>query len=147
MLKRKKKDMPAVSTASLPDIIFMLLFFFMVVTVLKSHTVRVNFDLPIGIDLQKIENKSQENHLYIGSLPDGTVTMQLNDAFINLDQIHSAIIKIKNSYDLGEKNDATLSLKVDKNIKMGIVSKVKLELRKADFRKITYVSVREEMEE
>lgn len=144
MLKRKKKDMPAVSTASLPDIIFMLLFFFMVVTVLKSHTVRVNFDLPEGVDLQKIENKSQENHLYIGSLDDGSVTIQLNDAFINLDQIHGAIIKIKNSYDLGEKDDASLSLKVDKNIKMGIVSKVKLELRKVDFRKITYVSVPEE---
>ena len=138
--------MPAVSTASLPDIIFMLLFFFMVVTVLKSHTVRVNFDLPVGIDLQKIENKSQENHLYIGSLDDGTITIQLNDAFISLDQIRGAMISIKNGYDLGEKGDASLSLKVDKNIKMGIVSKVKLELRKADFRKITYVSVKEELE-
>ena len=146
MLKRKKKDMPAVSTASLPDIIFMLLFFFMVVTVLKSHTVRVDFDLPEGVDLQKIENKTQENHLYIGSLKDGTITIQLNDAFISIDQIKDAIIRIKNSYDLGEKDDASLSLKVDKNIKMGIVSQVKLELRKADFRKITYVSVREEEE-
>ncbi len=146
MLKRKKKDMPAVSTASLPDIIFMLLFFFMVVTVLKSHTVKVNFDLPEGVDLQKVVNKSQENHLYIGSLEDGTITIQLNDAFINIDQIRGAMIKIKNSYELGEKGQANLSLKVDKNIKMGIVSKVKLELRKADFRKITYVSVRAEEE-
>lgn len=144
MLKKKKKDMPAVSTASLPDIIFMLLFFFMVVTVLKSHTVKVNFELPEGVDLQKIENKSQENHLYIGSLDDGSITIQLNDAFISIDQIRGAMIKIKNGYDHGEKNDASLSLKVDKDIKMGIVSKVKLELRKADFRKITYVSVREE---
>ena len=146
MLKRNKKDMPAVSTASLPDIIFMLLFFFMVVTVLKSHTVKVNFDLPEGIDLQKIENKSQENHLYIGSLSDGNISIQLNDAFINIDQLRGAIMKIKNGYDLGEKDDASLSLKVDKNIKMGIVAQIKLELRKADFRKITYVSVRDENE-
>lgn len=144
MLKRKKKDMPAVSTASLPDIIFMLLFFFMVVTVLRSHTVRVDFDLPEGIDLQKIENKSLENHLYIGTLTDGTLTIQLNDAFISIDQIRAAMIKIKNSYDLGDRNDASISLKVDKDIKMGIISKVKLELRKADFRKITYVSVKKE---
>ncbi len=146
MLKKKKKDMPAVSTASLPDIIFMLLFFFMVVTVLKSHTVRVDFDLPEGVDLQKIENKSLENHLYIGSKDDGSISIQLNDAFISIDQIRDAMIKIKNSYDLGEKNDASLSLKVDKSIKMGIVTKVKLELRKADFRKITYVSVGEDQE-
>lgn len=144
MLKRKKKDMPAVSTASLPDIIFMLLFFFMVVTVLKSHTVRVDFDLPDGVDLQKIENKTLENHLYIGTLDNGSITVQLNDAFINIYQIRDAMIKIKNGYGLGEKNDASLSLKVDKDIKMGIVAKVKLELRKADFRKVTYVSVTEE---
>lgn len=144
MLKKKKKDMPTVSTASLPDIIFMLLFFFMVVTVLKSHTVKVNYDLPEGVDLQKIENKSLENHLYIGKLDDGSITIQLNDAFINIDQIRGAMINIKNSYSLGEKDDASLSLKVDKNIKMGIVAKVKLELRKANFRKVTYVSVREE---
>jgi len=100
--------MPAVSTASLPDIIFMLLFFFMVVTVLRSHTVRVDFDLPEGVDLQKIENKSLENHLYIGTLADGSITIQLNDAFINIDQIRDAIIKIKNSYDLGDKNNASL---------------------------------------
>lgn len=146
MLKKRKKGMPAVSTASLPDIIFMLLFFFMVVTVLKSHTVRVDFDLPEGIDLQKIENKSLENHLYIGSKDDGSISIQLNDAFISIDQIRDAMIKIKNSYDLGEKNDASLSLKVDKSIKMGVVTKVKLELRKADFRKITYVSVSEGQE-
>lgn len=143
MIKRKKKDMPAVSTASLPDIIFMLLFFFMVVTVLKSHTVKVDFELPEGVNLQKIENKSQENHLYIGSLDDGTITIQLNDAFIDLNQIKTTMINIKNSYDLGARSEASLSLKVDKNIKMGIVSKVKLELRKADFRKITYVSLSE----
>ena len=146
MLKKKKKDMPAVSTASLPDIIFMLLFFFMVVTVLKSHTVRVDFELPEGVDLQKIENKSLENHLYIGSKDDGSISIQLNDAFISVDQIRDALIKIKNSYDLGEKNDVSLSFKVDKSIKMGIVSKVKLELRKADFRKITYVSVSKDQE-
>lgn len=146
MIKRKKKDMPAVSTASLPDIIFMLLFFFMVVTVLKSHTVKVDFDLPEGVDLQKIENKSLENHLYIGQLEDGSITIQLNDAFISIDQIRNAMINIKNNYNLGDKGDASLSLKVDKDIKMGIVSKVKLELRKADFRKVTYVSVRKEGE-
>ena len=146
MLKKKKKDMPAVSTASLPDIIFMLLFFFMVVTVLKSHTVKVNFDLPEGIDLQKIENKNLENHLYIGRLEEGSITIQLNDAFINLNQIRDAMIKIKNNYNLGEKGDASLSLKVDKDIKMGFIFKVKLELRKADFRKITYISVREDEE-
>lgn len=146
MLKSKKKNMPAVSTASLPDIIFMLLFFFMVVTVLKSHTIKVKFDLPEGVDLQKIENKSQENHLYIGSNENGSTTIQLNEAFINMENLRPAILKIKNSYDLGEKDNASLSLKVDKNIKMGIVAKIKLELRKADFRKITYVSVREEKE-
>lgn len=144
MIKKKKKDTPVVSTASLPDIIFMLLFFFMVVTVLKSHTVKVNFDLPEGIDLQKIENKSLENHLYIGSKNDGSITIQLNNAFISTDQIQDAMIKIKNSYDLGDKGNASLSLKVDKEIKMGLVAKVKLELRKADFRKITYVSVSED---
>lgn len=140
MIKRKPRKNPEVSTASLPDIIFMLLFFFMVVTVLRSHTVHVSFELPQGIDLQKIENKSLENHLYIGYNKDSTITLQFNDAFIAMDQIKDAAIKIKNSYDIGEKEHASVSMKVDKGIKMGIVAKAKLELRKADLRKITYIS-------
>lgn len=140
MIKRTKRATPEVSTASLPDIIFMLLFFFMVVTVLRSHTVKVKFELPNGVDLTKIENKTLENHIYIGMNSDSSISIQLNDAFISIDDIRNAITKIKGGYEVQELADASVSLKVDKHIKMGVISKVKLELRKADFRKITYVS-------
>jgi len=64
--KKRGKSTPAISTASLPDIIFMLLFFFMVVTVLRDSSLKVNVITPEASELTKLEEKSLVNYLYIG---------------------------------------------------------------------------------
>ena len=91
--KKKKKD-PAISTASLPDIIFMLLFFFMVTTVMREVELKIKVQVPEATELQKLEKKSLVSYIYIGE-PLNTYRkffgteprIQLNDAFAQVSDI------------------------------------------------------------
>ena len=64
--KKGKKEVPAISTSSLPDIIFMLLFFFMVATVMREVTLIVQMTPPKATEIQKLEDKSLVSYIYIG---------------------------------------------------------------------------------
>ena len=65
ILKENVRKMPEISTASLPDIVFMLLFFFMVTTVMKDSNRIVKCILPEASEIQKLENKTSIAHIYI----------------------------------------------------------------------------------
>ena len=143
--KDSKKDTPGISTASLPDIVFMLLFFFMVTTVMRETTIMVQQSLPQATEIQKLEKKSLVSYIYIGSPVErmqstfGTkARIQLNDAFATLDDIPQYITSERSARDEKEVPFMTASIKADQNTKMGIVTDVKQELRKANALKINY---------
>lgn len=140
--KDSKKELPAVSTASLPDIVFMLLFFFMVTTVMREVDLKVNISQPSATEIQKLENKALVNYIYIGQPTDkkfGTEErIQLNDAFATKDDVRPYIEQKRTEVDEVLIPLLTTSLKVDKDSKMGIVTDVKQELRKAQALKINY---------
>lgn len=143
--KDSKKDTPGISTASLPDIVFMLLFFFMVTTVMRETTIMVQQSLPQATEIQKLEKKSLVSYIYIGSPVErmqgtyGTkARIQLNDAFATVDDIPQYITAERASRDEKEVPFMTTSIKADQNTKMGIVTDVKQELRKANALKINY---------
>ena len=64
--KTGKREMPALNTSSLPDLIFTLLFFFMIVTTMREVTLKVQFTLPVGTELEKLEKKSLVTFIYVG---------------------------------------------------------------------------------
>ena len=143
--KDSKKDTPGISTASLPDIVFMLLFFFMVTTVMRETTIMVQQSLPQATEIQKLEKKSLVSYIYIGSPVErmqgtyGTkARIQLNDAFATVDDIPQYITAERTARDEKEVLFMTTSIKADQNTKMGIVTDVKQELRKANALKINY---------
>ena len=143
--KDSKKDTPGISTASLPDIVFMLLFFFMVTTVMRETTIMVQQSLPQATEIQKLEKKSLVSYIYIGSPVErmqgtyGTkARIQLNDAFATVDDIPQYITAERAARDEKEVPFMTTSIKADQNTKMGIVTDVKQELRKANALKINY---------
>ena len=143
--KDSKKDTPGISTASLPDIVFMLLFFFMVTTVMRETTIMVQQSLPQATEIQKLEKKSLVSYIYIGSPVErmqgtyGTkARIQLNDAFATVDDIPQYITAERTARDEKEVPFMTTSIKADLNTKMGIVTDVKQELRKANALKINY---------
>lgn len=153
MSKFKKDDnkgMPAISTSSLPDIVFMLLFFFMVSTVMREVTLEVEINTPQATEIQKLENKALVNYVYIGEPVDkkkyGTASrIQLDDSFATVQDVGAYIETRRAEHDEAEVPLLTTSLKVDEKTKMGIVTEVKQELRKVQALKISY-STRERVE-
>ena len=143
--KKRGKSSPAISTASLPDIIFMLLFFFMVVTVLRDASLMVNVVTPQATELTKLEKKSLVNYIYIGvpteehkQLAGTKPRIQLGDKFSTTTDIPLFLENHRVKVDERQRGLITSSLKVDKGVTMGIVSDVKTALRKAGQYKVNY---------
>ena len=134
--------MGAISTASLPDIVFMLLFFFMVATVLRTEDEKVRVIRPEASELYKIEQKHLIRYVNIGPPMDrryGTEPLvQLNDQFSSAAVIQDWIVKERTTLAESEQSKMWVSLKVDKDTKMGVVTSVKQELRKASALKVLY---------
>ena len=148
--KGKGKGLPAVSTASLPDIVFMLLFFFMVTTVMREVDLQLKMEQPEATEIDKLENKSLVDYIYIGEPINtqlyGTVPkIQLEDDFATVKEIQSYILEKRAERSEAEQGLVTVSLKVDEETKMGIVTEVKQELRKVQALKINY-STREKLD-
>ncbi len=140
--RKGKKKNPEISTASLPDIIFMLLFFFMVVTVMREDDPKVKISKPNATETEKLEKKSLVDYINVGPPTDtrfGTEPkMQLDDSFAELSDINQWIVDNRERRDEAEKQAITTSLKVDKETRMGIVTDIKQELREANALKINY---------
>ncbi len=136
--KKRGKSSPEVSTASLPDIIFMLLFFFMVVTVLRDSEQKVNVVTPTATELTKLEKKSLVNYIYVGRPVEkfkatyGTKPrIQLGDKFASLEEIPLFLEKHRSKVSENMRPGIKTSLKIDNSVTMGIVTDVKQALRKA----------------
>lgn len=145
--KEGKKELPPISTASLPDIVFMLLFFFMVSTTMREVTLHVKVKLPEATELSKLEKKSLVSYIYVGEpLPQYQGTfgkaprIQLNDEFADIGDVQDYIIAEREARSEEEQPFMITSLKVDENTKMGIVTEIKQELRKAAALHINYSS-------
>ncbi|HEY3370213.1 MAG TPA: biopolymer transporter ExbD [Prolixibacteraceae bacterium] len=139
------KELPAISTASLPDIVFMLLFFFMVTTTIRDVSLMVKVKIPTATELTKLEKKSLVSYIYVGPPQKQYVkvhgtepTIQLNDQFQKVSDIANFIIAERASRDESEIPFMVTSLKVDEFTKMQIVGEIKLELRKAAALHINY---------
>ena len=142
---RRGKENPEVSTASLPDIIFMLLFFFMVVTVLRDSELKVQVSTPSATELTKLEKKSLVNYIYVGKPTQqyrdvyGTSPrMQLGDKFATVDDIPIFLEKHRISVPENQQTGITSSLRVDGEVTMGIVQDIKTQLRKSNQLKVNY---------
>jgi biopolymer transport protein ExbD len=143
--KKKSSGQQAISTASLPDIVFMLLFFFMVTTVLRETTIMVEQRIPPATQLTKLENKSLVSYIYIGkpkqtSLYGKEPRIQVNDVLISPEAVVNWVEQEKSKLSEAERDMITISLKIDRDAKMGIITDVKEQLREANARKINYSS-------
>lgn len=149
--KKRQKDQPAINTSALPDIVFMLIFFFMVATVIRENTLLVKNIRPQATEVTKVQQKSLTEYIFIGEPKQTDVygtapRIQLNDALATKDDV-IPFVEAKRDLQAPELRPMMVwSLKVDKDTKMGIVTDVKQELRKAEALKILYSSI-EKIEE
>ena len=142
------REMPALNTSSLPDMIFAILFFFMVTTTMRSETLMVQMKLPSATEVQKLEKKSLVTYINIGVPMEsrlGTGTqMQLNDRFADVSDIQNYIAQEKASMNEADQPLMTVSIKADENTRMQYITDVKQALRQAYALKISYSARRSE---
>ena len=134
--------MPELNTSSLPDMIFAILFFFMVTVTMRSEELLVKFKIPAASEVQKLEKKSLVTYIHIGPPADpeyGTGTqMQLNDKFAAVSDIQDYIAQEKATMNEADQQYMTVSIKADENTRMQYITDVKQALRKAYALKISY---------
>jgi biopolymer transport protein ExbD len=159
-LRRKKgTGSPKINTSSLPDIIFMLLFFFMVSTSMRETELKVSIKIPEASEVKKLEQKSLVSYIYIGRPTRGLQSMygtepmiQLNDKIVNVegiptDEVQDFVLFEREKLPEVDKSRMIVSLKIDDNIPMGKVDDVKQALRRAKALIINYSARREYKEE
>ena len=135
MFRRHKKKVPGLNTASLPDLIFTVLFFFMIVTHIRHDAPKVEYRIPQGTELQKLTKKSAATYIYIGKpigqlqKSEGTaVKVQMNDKYVTMMP--------------EDRQQMTVNLKADRNADMGTIIDVKQALRRANALRISYSAER-----
>jgi len=140
--KQKASTSQDIPTASLPDIIFMLLFFFMVTTVLRESDILVEQKIPAAKELNKLERKSLVSYIYIGKPKQSDMgaepRIQINDRLVQPTDIQKFVNEEKDKLTEVERDQITMALKVDREVKMGIVVDVQQELKEVNARKILY---------
>lgn len=150
-----KRKAPGISTASLPDIVFMLLFFFMVATVSKEEDPIVDITIPNAEQCARLEDKSLEVYINVGKPSRelqgqyGTEPrLQLNDAIKELNHLPQYIEEKRQEIKKQAPDPTTgnklakkmiVSLKVDQKTRLGIIDDVKQELRKLNALKVNYI--------
>lgn len=147
--KRDRGGVPGISTASLPDVIFMILFFFMVSTTMRRHDILVHYRLPGASEVERLEKKSLASHIYIGvpvsalrSSLGSQPRIQLNGSFRDVSDIGAFVASEREKLGEANRGDMTINISADASTPMGLVTDVKQELRRAGALRISYAATR-----
>ena len=144
--RKKSGDLPAINTASLPDIVFMLLFFFMVVTVLRDDNLLVQNTLPKADQVEKLK-KDRSVYIYAGS-PSARFQdkygkepkIQIGDKYTDLSNIKFALTEARQTLLPELQDKVMVALKVDEKTNTGMVTDIKQQLRDLNMLKIIYIA-------
>lgn len=156
--RKKGKGAQKINTASLPDIVFMLLFFFMVTTTMRETEVFVEIAPSTATEVKKLEQKSLVSYIYIGRparhlrATYGTEPLiQMNDKLVSeegipTEAVQDFVLAEREQLPEIDKNKMVMSLRIDRDIPMGKVDDVKQALRRAKALIVNY-SARRDVEE
>ena len=147
--KRMLRDVPQLNTASLPDLIFTVLFFFMVVTHMRQTTLRVEFKMPQGTELARLTKKTAVSYIYVGK-PQKQVAgakeeataegycVQIHDRIVSTNEVANLIAAERKRMSDEDRPRQMVSLQADCNAPMWLITDIKQALRKANVRRINY---------
>lgn len=145
--KKKSGELPPVSTASLPDIVFMLLFFFMTVTTMIDSELMVVNKVPTADQVQRLDKKDPVMYIYAGkpleryqSKFGKNAVIQINDKFAAVSEVAPSVLKYKDGLRQELRDIFITALKVDEDTNMGLISDIKEQLREVNALKLTYIT-------
>ena len=130
---RSSHELPGLNLASMPDLIFTVLFFFMLVTHMRDDDVKVRYEVPAGTEVQKLEQKSAVINVYIGQ---GRI--QVNGQLTDLDHLASLLKAERSKMSAENAEHLTVSLKADKKTPMGLIADVKEALQQSFALRVNY---------
>ena len=136
--RKKHRSVPGLNMASMPDLIFTVLFFFMIVTHMRNETVKVNLQVPQGTEVTKSSNKLSTINIYIGRNHYGDTQIQVNDRMCSLEQVGALVQDFKSNLSEENQENLIVNLRADRNTDMGIVNDIKKELRNVGALTIRY---------
>jgi biopolymer transport protein ExbD len=144
--RHREREVPGLNMSSMPDLIFTVLFFFMIVTHMRSVPVKVKYQVPAGTELTKLTRKTAITYIYIGKpltttagkRADGQTLIQLNDKFADISHISPFVRKERAEMSIEDKKNMVVSLKADRETPMGIITDVKQELRQSGAFRLNY---------
>ena len=139
--RRRSRELPELNTASLPDLIFTVLFFFMIVTHMRDVDLQVRYEVPQGTELQKLTHKSAVTYVYIGRVKDAPVDsfyIQLNNSLATVDDIKAYVESERSKMSSEDQPRMTVSIKADRDVPFGIISDVKKALQQSFALKVNY---------
>lgn len=148
--RQRQRTVPALNVASLPDLIFTVLFFFMIVTHMRDVDPKVQYNVPEGTELTKEVNKSGLVYLFIGKPVDAQgrviadeTRIQMGNRYVTVDEIGAEIEKERNRMSEDDRQRLTVSIRADRDTEMGLINDVKQALRKAGALNINYSAAKE----
>ena len=135
---RRRHGVPSLNVASMPDLIFTVLFFFMIVTHMRSDEVKVRLEVPAGHEVKKLAGHPAIINIYIGKSQKDVWQVQLNGNLVSPAEIPALISDIRSKLSAENAERLTVSLRADRHAPMGLVSDVKPALQKSYALKINY---------
>ena len=145
--KKGSRELPELTTSSLPDLIFTILFFFMIVTTMREVTLKVKFVVPAGTELEKLEKKSAVSFIYVGPPTDqlraqfgSSTRIQLNDRYAEAREVMDFVAQERQS--MSDQSAQVISIKADQRTQMGYITDIKEVLRKSWALKVNYSASR-----
>ena len=135
---RRRHGVPSLNVASMPDLIFTVLFFFMIVTHMRSDEVKVRLEVPAGHEVKKLAGHPAIINIYIGKSQKDVWQVQLNGNLVSPAEIPALISDIRSKLSAENAERLTVSLRADRHAPMGLVSDVKQALQKSYALRINY---------
>ncbi len=148
LFRRTQRSVPQLNTATLPDLIFVVLFFFMAVTHMREVTLKVKYRVPEGTELTKLTRKSAVTYIYIGkpveenqSSGKAETRIQINDKFADIPSVVDYVTEERGRMSPEDLQMMSVSVKADRSTEMGIISDVKEALTQANVLRVNYSAV------
>ena len=145
--QKGKRSVPQPPSGSLSDIVFMLLFFFMVTTTMRETETKLIISTPEASEAVKLERKDLTSYINIGTPIKSLQAqfgndsrIQLNDSFKTIDEIRDFVAAERETKSEADRTKMTVAIKADRDSRMGVITDVKQELRRANALKLSYAS-------
>ena len=143
--RRQKREIPALNTSSLPDLIFTVLFFFMIVTHMRDVEPLVHYDVPRGTEVQKMGHKSAVAYIYVGrptslssQAQKDTFCIQLNNRLATVADIRDFVEEERMRMSAEDRSRMVVSLKADRDVPMSVIADIKHALQQSFALRINY---------